>query len=160
MARSYPNPHHPAPHQDVPDPRCTVTLRPLAHYITLGITPRGVTPATPCPLPPGHQQPTPPALPHPPTAPHQLGSHLAEGRHTEPDPACLAEGDRLLLSPNADYLRPRPPAALILGPHTSEARRVEGQPEPDLYRHGVYAAVDLDMVCDGAKHIPHHPCRQ
>ncbi|KAJ9509870.1 hypothetical protein QJQ45_011540 [Haematococcus lacustris] len=69
----------------------------------------------------------------------------AEGRHTEPDPACLAEGDRLLLSPNADYLRPRPPAALILGPHTSEARRVEGQPEPDLYRHAVYAAVDLDM---------------
>ncbi|KAJ9509116.1 hypothetical protein QJQ45_001610 [Haematococcus lacustris] len=71
----------------------------------------------------------------------------AEGRHPEPDPACLAEGDRLLLSPNADYLRPRPPAALILGPHTNEARRVEGQPEPDLYRHAVYAAVDLDMRC-------------
>ncbi|KAL6765714.1 hypothetical protein V8C86DRAFT_1135 [Haematococcus lacustris] len=70
----------------------------------------------------------------------------AEGRHTEPDPACLAEGDRLLLSPNADYLRPRPPAALILGPHTSEARQVEGQPEPDLYRHAVYATVDLDML--------------
>lgn len=68
----------------------------------------------------------------------------------EPPPSEAREGARLELdvATAIDAVRPRPPAALILGPHPeAPARRREGEEgaDRDLWRDAVYE-YDLDAV--------------